>query len=473
MSMKREVVFRDVDPLFLTKVEAESVQFDSEIYLFRLKMLVERMIQKGLTHVIIYGDREHFSNIEYFTSYDCRFEESLLVVDSNGGCSIIVGNEGMGYSAQIPFNINRVLYQNFSLQGQPRDKMGSLSEIFKEMGITGQSKIGLVGYKYYDAGVACDSAYLYDIPAYILHELYIACPAANVIDFNREITGCPDGIRMRLYNAKEIAWAEYAGNRSANVMLDLLFNLRPGISEFELSKKASAGFDLVNMYPIVNFGERSVALGLKSPLEGEKLKIGEVCGLCYSVRGCNTARVGVAAYDENSYSDKLKPYLKSFYMKFWEAMAAWYEAAGVSCPAGALYDAVMSRTGTEEFGITLNPGHFGSTDEWSNSPIHKDSKIKIPDGTLMQVDIIASKSNPVRTSICEDAVVFASTGMRDELREQYPKVYDRIILRQKKMREVLGINISDDILPMSNLNGVLFPFMLNLDIVLAFDSTVK
>ena len=59
------------------------------------------------------------------------------------------------------------------------------------------------------------------------------------------------------------------------------------------------------------------------------------------------------AYDENSYSYKLKPYLKSFYMKFWEAMAAWYEAVVVSCPAGALYDAVMSRTGTEEFGITL------------------------------------------------------------------------------------------------------------------------
>lgn len=463
----RKVIYKKCDGLFLEKVNARNIQFKSEDYLFRLGKLVNRIREKGLTHVVMYGDRERFSNIEYFTSYDCRFEEALLMVDANGRCAIVVGNEGMGYSAQIPFEINRVLYQNFSLQGQPRNRLCSLSEVFSGIGLTKQSKVGLVGYKYYESGFDCDALYSYDVPAYILHELYIAADSRNVCDFTKEITGCPDGIRMRLYSAKEIAWAEAAGNRTANVMLDLIKNLRPGINEFELSQKTNPGFAPVNMHPLVNFGEKSVAIGLKSPLESENLQIGEPCGLCYSVRGNNTARVGVAAYDRDSYSDRLRPHLETFYMKHWEATAAWYEAAGVSRPAGRLYDAVMSRIGANEFGVALNPGHNGSTDEWSNSPVYRDSRIELPDGTLMQVDIIASNSNPVRVSICEDAVVLASGKMRKELEEQYPEVYERIVLRQKKMREVLGINISEDVLPMSNLNGVFFPFMLNPGIVLA------
>lgn len=466
----KKVVIRKCDPLFFEKVNARNIQFDSDTYLFRLGILANRIREKGLTHVVIYGDREHFSNIEYFTSYDCRFEEALLIVDAQGVCSIIVGNEGMGYSKQIPFEINRILYQNFSLQGQPREKLLSLSEVFSGLGIIKESKVGLAGYKYYEFGFVCDSLFAYDIPAYILHELYAAADSRNVYDFTREISGCPDGIRMRLYNAKEIAWAEAAGNRTANAMLELIENLRPGINEFELSRKANTGFDPINMFSIVNFGEKSVSIGLKSPIESETLKIGEVCGLCYSVRGNNTARVGVAAYDENSYSEKLKPYLVSFYMKHWEAMAAWYGTARVSCPAGELYEAVMSRIGSEEFGVTLNPGHNSSTDEWSNSPVYRDSTIELPDGTLMQVDIIASNTDPVRVSICEDAVVLASTGMRKELEAQYPDVYTRITMRQKKIRDVLGINISDDLLPMSNLNAVFFPFMLNPGFILALDT---
>ena len=85
----------------------------------------------------------------------------------------------------------------------------------------------------------------------------------------------------------------------------------------------------------------------------------------------------------------------------------------------------------------------------------------------MQVDIIASKADPVRTSICEDAVVIASAKLRKELARQYPDTYARICARQKAMRETLGIQISDDVLPMSNLNGVYYPFMLNLSQVLA------
>ena len=466
----REVVFAPCDPFFLQEVKAGDVRFQAEDYLFRLGLLRERLREKGLTHAVLYGDREHFSNIEYFTSYDCRFEESLLVVDAQGGASILVGNEGLGYSEQIPYEINRVLYQNFSLQGQPRQQLRNLSEIFGALGITARSRVGLAGYKYYEGGFACGRPYAFDVPAYILHELHHACGEPNIIDFTKELTGYPNGIRMRLHNAKDIAWAEYAGNRTANVMLNLLKNLKPGVSEFELSQKSNAGFDLTNVCSIVSFGERGVALGLKSPLMDVRLQEGDVCALCYSLRGNNTARVGVAATCQNSYREELKPYLRSFYMKHWEAMAAWYETASVACSSGALYDAVMSRIGGAEFGVALNPGHNVSTDEWTNSSIYKNSPVAVHDGSHIQVDIIASNVNPVRVSICEDAVVIASGKLRAELEAQYPEAYRRIVMRQQKIREVLNINLSDDVLPMSNLNAVCFPFMLNTDTILAYSA---
>ena len=53
------------------------------------------------------------------------------------------------------------------------------------------------------------------------------------------------------------------------------------------------------------------------------------------------------------------------------------------------------------------------------------------------------------------------------LAAQYPAVWARIQARQQAMRETLGIHISDDVLPMSNLNGVYYPFMLDLGTVLA------
>ncbi len=35
--------------------------------------------EKSMTHLIIYGDREHFANLSYVTGgYDSRFEESIF-----------------------------------------------------------------------------------------------------------------------------------------------------------------------------------------------------------------------------------------------------------------------------------------------------------------------------------------------------------------------------------------------------------
>ena len=450
-------------PLFMTEENMPILELEREDYEIRIARLVERIRARNLTHMVIYGDREHFSNVEYFTRYDSRFEETLLIVDAQGKLSIVLGNEGMGYSQIIPVEIDRYLYQHFSLQGQPRQKLRLLSDILRDTGICEDSRLGIVGIKYFEEGmIDSNPEQTYDLPQYILDAIKKACP--NIVNATMELTGAPDGIRMRLYTAREIAWAESAGNRVASVMQRLMKNLREGIRECELPQLAQVGFDPTSVHPMLNFGDRSVALGLRSPGTCEVVK-GTPGGLCYGLRGNLTCRVSVLASCLEEYAEHLKPYFESFYKVYYQAVAAWYETAKIGATGGQLHKAVMDLIGGEEFGVTLNAGHCTATEEWPNAISYEGSTIPLVDGSFMQVDIIASGPGPVHNAICEDAVVIAGEGLREELRQQYPETYARIQNRRQVMKDVLGIHLHEDVLPMSNLNGVYYPFLLNTDVV--------
>ena len=38
------------------------------------------MAARGLTHLVLYADREHFANVAWLTNFDPRFEEALLIL---------------------------------------------------------------------------------------------------------------------------------------------------------------------------------------------------------------------------------------------------------------------------------------------------------------------------------------------------------------------------------------------------------
>lgn len=91
--------------------------------------------EQELDALVVYGDREHFANLHYLTNYDPRFEEAILVVLPNGVPSLLVGNEGMGYSKIARLGVERVLYQTFSLPGQPRDLVQPLAGVLADRGL--------------------------------------------------------------------------------------------------------------------------------------------------------------------------------------------------------------------------------------------------------------------------------------------------------------------------------------------------
>ncbi len=437
---------------FFTTIEKpEPVSFNAADYAERIALLREKMKEQGVDVAVIYGDREHFCNIEFLCGYDCRFEESLFVVPLQGDCSIFVGNEGMAYSYLIPYTVNRVFYQNFSLQGQPRESLRPLKDLLTETGITPSGKVGVAGFKYMTDGE-------YDVPAYILNAINDAA-GGNICNITHYFTENINGLRIKLHYAKQIAWAEYASCQTAAVALKIIKSLRPGMTELEASAYGEIDFTAINVHPMLNFGPKSVAHGLRSP-DNTVMTGGNVGGLCYSVRGSLTSRVGLMAFDEESLDAPLKGSVESFYMPYWSAVGAWYESLHVGAECGKVYDAVMDIIGDKKFGVALNPGHYISTDEWTNSPFAKGCTDKLADCHL-QCDIIASSSEPVRTGICEDTLVVAGAELRSKLSKEYPAVYERIVKRQDMLRKVIGFDISDDVLPMNNFVGVYFPYMLN------------
>jgi len=465
----KKAVLKKADPLFLREVETAQIPMQSEDYLFRIALLRKRMEKDGIDTAVLYGDREHFSNLEYFCGYDCRFEEALLIVPKSGSPTLIVGNEGMSFSEAVPYKIRRVYYRNFSLQGQPRCAEERLDAILREAGVSNNMQVGLIGFKYFIAAyISTDPKYTFDVPHYLVEILRQTAGAENVCNYTEALTGLDGGIRLQVYCAKEIAAAEAAAARSANVILRMLKNLKPGMSEYSLAEAAGVGFAPVVMHPLTNFGAESVAIGLRSPLDSSRLALGDVCGVCYGVRGSLTARVGVAAYDQASMQEALRPLLFPFYGKFFEAMSAWYAQLRVNANGHVLHRAVHDIIGGPEYNVQLNCGHYTGQDEWVNSLSYDGSEYTLPDGAYLQADIIASNSSPVRTAICEDTVIVAGPALRAQLEKEYPAVYARIQARRKAMG-ALGMELHEDVLPLSNLNGAMFPFLLNLDIVFGLE----
>ena len=153
----------------------------------------------GYDAILVYGDREHFANLAYLTGYDPRFEEALLILKPGRKPTLLLGNEGMGYSGVSPLDLHRVLYQSFSLLGQPRGDSPMLKDILKSAGVRGSQGLGIAGWKSFDERESNDPARALEIPAFIVEVL-------------TELVGERD----RLFNASDIFMSPSDGLRAIN-----------------------------------------------------------------------------------------------------------------------------------------------------------------------------------------------------------------------------------------------------------------
>ena len=465
----RKINIIPYEPYIMEEAGTRIPEFNSKDYEARISALAQKMKRSGITHCVVYGDREHFANVEYLTGYDPRFEETLLIVSVAGEVSLLVGNEGWAYSYITPLNVHRILYQNFSLQGQPRDKLIPLEDILINFGIGKDSMVGVIGFKYFEERHLKNHAESVDIPSYLVDALAGIVDRKRIINFTQAMTGLEDGLRMTLKTPKEIAYFEYVADKASHRMINILKGLKPGLTELEASRNAQFDAWPISMFPIVNFGGEHVRLGLRSP-NAHRLDEGDIITVCYGVRGGLCARSGIAVTGGQALPSNLKSSIEDFYKPFFRAIVEWYESLKIGANCGEIYDRIMSIIGdTDRFGVSLNLGHNISTDEWSNSPFFRGSKINLQNGYYLQSDIIALNNNPFKQAILEDGLILADEELQNGLKLQYPDVYGRIERRRKLVKEVIGINLSADVLPLSNCQAVFHPYLLDLGSIFTID----
>jgi hypothetical protein len=80
-----------------------------------------------------------------------------------------------------------------------------------------------------------------------------------------------------------------------------------------------------------------------------------------------------------------------------------------------------------------------------------------------QVDVIPATGTDYFTTNIEDGIALADATLRAELAAAHPDAWARIQARRRFMRESLGIELHDDVLPLSNLAAHLPPFVLRPD----------
>lgn len=426
-----------------------------EVYAARLNATRQRMFQVGLDALIVYGDREHYANLAYLTGYDPRFEEALLILVPERIPTLLIGNEGMAYTAVVPYEIQRVLYQPFSLLGQPRDQVRPLRDIFREAGIAPGMRVGTVGWKYYDPRETEYPTGWIELPAFLVDTLRAL--GAQVSNATALFMHSSTGLRAR-NELEQLARFEFVSTYSSQAVRDLIFGVRPGMTELQAVQLMRLNGLELSAHIVMLSGERT-RLGLASA-SSRVIQRGDPVFTNLALWGANTARGGflVEAADELPLS--IRDYVERLVAPYFEAVAAWYETLAIGVPGGALYEAIHSRIGDPFFGVTLNPGHLIHLDEWVNSPVYAGSDERIVSGMAVQVDVIPATGTDYFTTNIEDTVLIADERLRAEFTERYPEAWGRITARRAFIEEVLGIALRPEILPCSNLPAYLPPFWL-------------
>lgn len=427
----------------------------------RINAVREAMDERELTHLVVYADREHFANLAYLTQFDPRFEEALLILRHDRAPLLLVGNE---CESRLPISpllsvgqLRWERYQPFSLLDQPRDQSRLLKDIMGDEGINDASRVGCVGYKYFTEIEHPDPAHSLDIPSFIADALRALAGPLNVVNATDLFMHAEYGLRARC-SAAEIAFFEYSNILASEGMKRVLWGLEEGITDFELAKKYQCNGLPLNCHLTMKTGG-NIGVGLSSP-SGTVVREGDPFGTNMGYWGSNSSRAGWVVRDRNGLPDAAGDYVDAFAGPYFSALADWFALMKIGAPGGELYRCIQDRLPFSEFGISLNPGHLIHMDEWLSSPIYPNSRIEIRSGMYLQVDIIPVSKRYFSTRM-EDGVVIANQALREQLETEYPDCYQRCQARRDFMVNQLGIELSPELLPLSNIPGIVPPYLLD------------
>jgi Xaa-Pro aminopeptidase len=458
----------------LEKVSYPNIGFPREarpevpaaVFSARLARLRRRMGEQELDALVVYGDREHFANLAWLTNYDPRFEEALLVVLPRGKPVLFVGNEGWSYSNIARLPLIRELYQTFSLLGQPRETVKPLAGLLIDAGLTGCSRVGVAGWKYFSAAEFENPQEVLDAPEFVAQSVRAAIrPGGRVTNETALFMDAEHGLRSIL-EAEQIAGFEWVATYNSQSVLQGIRALKPGMTEMEgFSAMATCGLPF-SCYPTCAGGERFLKNILVSPSD-RRFRLGDPLVMTCAYQGANTCRFGWMARGPRDLPAGLRDYVETTAAPYAEALAAWYGTLRVGVTGHELYHAAWDRLTPLGFKLGLNVGHQIAADEWTDSMSDTGSSKKVRSGMYWQADFFAGTSTPHFGAFAEDGVVVADARLRQQIQRRWPAAWKRFQARRRFMIEQLGFSISEELLPMSNFPAAVIPYFLASDHCLA------
>ncbi len=462
---ERAVVVKEVE---LPAVEPPRTwpTFGVQTFVGRLARLRALMDEHGYTHLAVFGDPWTFANLHYLLGFDPRLEPMLLVVGRDDPLLLLAGNEGLPYSRVSPLpGIERRLCHLFSLPGQPLPPAPSIEDSLREAGIGSAARVGVVGTRYYPAEP--NGAQIIDVPAHLVDPLRRLAGAEQVRNASDLLVHPTYGLRTSV-DADEIAFMDHSALWVYDGVRRLLELLRPGLSELEATQALRYPGHISLANPIVlGWGDNALA-GITGPLPDNPLRVGQPIQFSFNLWGANLVRGGLALRGPHDLPEP--DALERFYIPYFRATMRWYQVLGLGVSGAALYDAVAEVMEEPRFGAVINPGHLIHWDEWTSAFIDKGSSLAARSGMPIQAEILCVPGAPYHILHVEDGLVLADDALRQDLAARHPHTAANIARRRERMERLLGVTLRPEILPMSEIQGWVTPYLLDPQRILAFES---
>lgn len=170
-------------------------------------------------------------------------------------------------------------------------------------------------------------------------------------------------------------------------------------------------------------------------------------------------RAGIVAESEAALPASIRDYVDRLVTPCYAALVECWETVGLDVPGGALRQIVERRLGNPFFGIAGDPLTIVGGDGGAAPPAVTDGE-PLASGTVLRIAVVPAAEG-YGSSIAEDTIALAGEALRAGLAERYPEAWERIRLRRAFLREVLGIGIRPEVLPLGALPGWLPPFLLD------------
>ena len=415
--------------------------------------------------LVVYGDHEHRGNLAYLCGFDPRYEEAILVLGA-GVRRLVVGTEGAWYARSLGVDLEIVTVPALGCAGVDRPRGTLLAEALRDAGITLGVTVGIVGWKVFraqDWGLTVPSI---AAPAFLVDAIRaLAGSPAAALDATAIMLDSGLGLRMQ-NDVHAIASYEWGASRASRATYAVVHAARPGMREDELISVMDYRGEPLQYDPVVASGDNIVSV-VRSPT-ARKLAVGDPVVVMIGMWGGGACRGGMLAHGEQDLAPDVRGYLESVAIPYWRAMATWWELVRVGASAANVYARVQDACRDGGFEPEVGVGFALDVEDWIASPFAADSPHEIRSGMVLSADIWPSLNNRRQVVHMGDVLAVADEHLRAQLAEVYPETWTRIAARRRFMRERMGVQVADDLLPLSVGPCHLAPFWLEPNRALRF-----